>query len=181
MRLDDCNEAVPDLNFIIDHYDAPLADKYIFAHGHDRAWHYHGDFFDALHKLLNSTYFRNLSYGGVFGGDYATGAWGPGEAEWAGPLYQFVFGGTSMPSEPIEWPNQRPCCSTFWVNSELVRNRKKEDYIHIRDRLREWSRTHRDAKPNPAYYCGRTMEYTWHILFTKKAFINSCHVCQTDK
>ena len=179
-RFYDCNEAVPYLNFVIDNYDKPLADKYIFAHGHDTSWHYQGDFFDALESLLSSAYFRKMQYGGVFRGYYYTGAWGDGEEWWARPLYKYVFGKTSMPKEPVEINNQRPCCATFWLNSELVRNRKKEEYIEMRDRLRQWSREHEDAKPDPAWYCGRTMEYNWHIIFTKKAFIDKCHLCQGE-
>jgi hypothetical protein len=174
----DCNEAVPYLNFLIDNYDTPLADKYIFAHGHDTSWHYQGNFFDALDNLLSATYFRKLSYGGVFRGNYFTGAWGDGEEYWAKPLYQYLFTGTSLPPEPIEDHNQRPCCATFWLNSELVWSRKKEEYILMRDRLRNWSHEHQTINPNPAWFCGRTMEYTWHIIFTKKAFIDACYLCQ---
>jgi hypothetical protein len=179
-RLFDCNEAVPCLSFIIDHYDHPLADKYIFAHGHDTSWHYQGNFWDALDSLLNSTYFRKMKYGGVFRGNYFTGPWGNNEEWWARPLHEFVFARTSMPPEPIEDRNQRPCCATFWLNSELVWSRKKEEYIVMRKRLREWSRIHAAMYPNPAYYCGRTMEYSWHIIFTKKAFVDKCHLCQGD-
>jgi hypothetical protein len=177
-RFWDCNEAVPYLNFIISHYDRPIADKYIFAHGHDTSWHYQGNFWDALDSLLTSTYFRKLKYGGVFRGNYFTGPWGEDEASWARPLHEFVFAGTSMPPKPIEENNQRPCCATFWLNSELVWSRKKEEYIVMRDRLREWSRMNEGMEPNPAYYCGRTMEYSWHIIFTKKAFVHKCHLCQ---
>lgn len=180
-RTIDCNEAVPYLNFIIDHYDKPLADKYIFAHGHDNSWHYQGDFFDALENLLNSTYFRKMSYGGVFRGYYFKGAWGDKEDWWARPLYRFIFKNTSMPADPIERNNQRPCCATFWLNSDLIKNRKKSEYIEMRNKLREWSITHADAKPDPAWYCGRTMEYNWHIIFTKKAYIEECHLCQGDQ
>ena len=179
-RFDDCNEAVPYLNFVIDNYDTPLADKYIFAHGHDTSWHYQGDFFDALESLLDSAYFRKMKYGGVFRGQYASGAWGENEEWWARPLYKYVFANTSMPPEPVEEHNQRPCCATFWLNSELVRNRKKEEYIEMRDKLRQWSRAHQDANPDPAWYCGRTMEYNWHIIFTKKAYVDRCHLCQGE-
>ena len=163
----------------VDH-DTPLADKYIFAHGHDTSWHYQGDFFDALESLLDSAYFRKMKYGGVFRGQYASGAWGENEEWWARPLYKYVFANTSMPPEPVEEHNQRPCCATFWLNSELVRNRKKEEYIEMRDKLRQWSRTHQDANPDPAWYCGRTMEYNWHIIFTKKAYVDRCHLCQGE-
>jgi hypothetical protein len=179
-RFIDCNEAVPYLNFVIDNYEKTLADKYIFAHGHDTSWHYQGDFFEALESLLTATYFRKLQYGGVFRGNYYTGAWGENEARWALPLYKFVFGNTSMPASPEEDKNQRPCCATFWLNSELIYSRKKQEYIEMRERLRLWSVRHMDADPNPAWFCGRTMEYSWHIIFTKRAFVDACHLCQGD-
>jgi hypothetical protein len=176
----DCHEAVPYLNFIIENYDRPLADKYIFAHGHEAAWHYAGNFFDALESLLRSTYFRKLKYGGVFRQTFSTGAWGDGEEHWARPLYSYVFKQTAMPAAPVEVGNQRPCCATFWLNSELIRNRKVTEYIAVRDALREWSKENRNMEPNPAYFCGRVMEYNWHILFTKKAFVDPCHLCQGE-
>jgi hypothetical protein len=177
----DCHEAVPYLNFIIENYDKPLADKYIFAHGHEEAWHYQGNFFEALDSLLKSTYFRKMKYGGVFRGTYATGAWGPGEGRWAKGLYRWIFNGTTMPPEPIETGNQRPCCATFWLNQELIKNRKVEEYVRVRDGLRDWSRRHADADPDPAWFCGRLMEYNWHILFTKKAYVDPCGLCQGEK
>jgi hypothetical protein len=176
----DCNEAVPYLNFIIENYERPIAKKYIFAHGHDTSWHYQGDFFDALESLLNSTYFRKMKYGGVFRGNYFTGPWGENEEKWARPLYKFIFKNTSMPKEPVVERNQRPCCATFWLNSELVWSREKSEYVEMRDRLREWSKRNAGVKPDPAYFCGRTMEYSWHIIFTKRAFVDKCHLCQGE-
>jgi hypothetical protein len=177
-RASDCNEAVPFLNFLIRHYDAALAERYLFAHGHNRAWHYQGDFFAALETLRASRYWRRNDYGGLFRGWYAGGAWGADERWWAEPLYRFVFANTSLPAEPIDRGNFRPCCSTFWFKAALVRGRPKDEYVAIRDRLRAWSAAHADARPSPAFYCGRIMEYNWHILLAGRAYIPRCHFCQ---
>jgi hypothetical protein len=177
-RANDCNEAVPLLNFVIRHYDEPLAARYVFAHGHNYGWHYQGDFFDGLRALFRTRYWRRREYGGVFKGFYAGGAWGTDEGWWARPLYSFVFSNTSMPMLPIETNNFRPCCATFWFNSALIRTRKKDEYITIRERLREWSRTHQNLNPTPAFYCGRIMEYNWHILLANRSCIPRCHFCQ---
>jgi hypothetical protein len=174
----DCNEAVPLLNFLIRHYDSPLAEKYIFAHGHNAGWHYQGDFFTALDTLLASRYYRKNEYGGIFRGWYAGGACGRSEDWWAEPLYRFVFANTSMPAGPISANNFRPCCSTFWFRAALVGNRRREEYVAIRDRLREWSRVHSRMNPNAAFYCGRIMEYNWHILLSRRAYVPRCHFCQ---
>lgn len=167
----DCNEAVPILNFLLTTYDKPLAEKYVFLHAHEEAWHYNRDIFSQLPLLLSSNYFRSRSFGGVFGRYFSDDAWGPGEEEWARPLYHFLFNGTSMPTEPIRKKNQRPCCSTFFMNSELVRTRQKWEYRQIIDRLRAWSRRHMDIERGPAYWCGRVLEYNWHLLISNKSYI----------
>jgi hypothetical protein len=176
----DCHEAVPYLNFVIDNYDSNLADKYIFVHGHDRAWHYQGSVLTAIGTLINTRYFRNQNFGGLFKAEYAGGACGEGESGWAGPLYRFLFANTSMPTQMVTESNQRPCCGTFWMNSELVRTRPKEEYVLIRDRLREWSKENMDRTPSAAWFCGRMMEYNWHILFANTSYISKCWFCQGD-
>jgi hypothetical protein len=55
----DCNEAVPMLNFLIDHYDNPLAAKHIFLHAHETAWHYFRPVFDQIRDVIALDYFRN--------------------------------------------------------------------------------------------------------------------------
>lgn len=175
-RFIDCNEAVPILNFIIDNYERPLARRYIFTHGHEYAWHFTGNLFRALKILMQTSYWKTQKYGGLFQNWWRDKACGPGEA-WSDPLYHYVFSNTSMPSEPVDDNNQRPCCATWWMDSDLVHSRTKSEYITIRDRLRQWSMEHMTARPNPAYYCGRTMEYTWHILFSKSAYVEACKEC----
>jgi hypothetical protein len=152
----DCHEAVPYLNFIIDNYNRPLADKYIFAHGHETAWYFTGNFFEALETLLRLTYFRKLTYGGVFRQAYRTGAWGDEEEHWVRPLYSQQQ--TTMPATLIERGTHHPCCGTFWLNTKLIHNRKMREYIAVRDALREWSRENRNMNPNPVYFCSRVME-----------------------
>lgn len=173
----DCNEAGLYLDFIIKHYDRPLAKTYIFAHGHELAWHYPISLLTAINKAIQTRYFKKQNFGGIFDTMYSQGPYSPIEIDWAPRLYKFVFNGTSMPSKIIENHNQRPCCSTFFVKSDQIRNRKKEEYIHIRKKLTYWSQLHSAERPNPAYYCGRIMEYSWHILFTNQSYIPVCWQC----
>lgn len=170
-NLIDCHEAVPMLDFLINNYEKPLAHKYIFIHGHDRAWHHPTSIFTQLRYLINSSYFQNQEFGGIYNQFYARGCWGPKEAHWAGPLYEYLFRDTSMPQEQNCKENQRPCCATFFMSSSLTQTRPKSEYILIRDRLRQWSREHVAISKGPAYYCGRSLEYTWHILLANKSFI----------
>jgi hypothetical protein len=162
------------LSFVIDYYDQPLADKYIFVHAHDRSWHYDTDLFTAIARLRKSRYFLTNSYGGVFRNHWGIGAWGRRlHGVWARGLYAEIFGNTTMPRRPIWAHNQYPCCATFFMNSRLVKTRQKSEYILLRWRLRQWSRKWSMVKPNPAHYCGRTMEWTWHILFSNRTYIRN--------
>jgi hypothetical protein len=169
----DCHEAVGYLTFLINHYEQPLAEKYLFVHGHDTAWHEPENVFDVLPRLLKSEYFANYTYGAIYPnvfGDRAFGRPTERRRSWAEPLYRYLFANTSMPELPIDKGNRRPCCATFFMSSELVWTRKKKEYILIRDRLREWSRQHERYR-STALRCGWLMEFTWHILFTKNASV----------
>jgi hypothetical protein len=66
------------------------------------------------------------------------------------------------------------------MNSEFRYSRTKEEYIEMKERLRVWTVRHMDADPNPVWFCGRTMEYSWHIIFTQRAFVDACHICQSE-
>jgi hypothetical protein len=176
-----CNEAVPYLNFIIANYDRPLARRYVFVHGHEYAWHYHGSLFSRLRKVMNTAHWKNGTYGGLFGnGSPVT----PEDRVWASPLYRYVFHDISMPLEPFFTAGRWPCCGTFWVDAASIRRRAKHDYILVRDRLMEWSyqaadpaRSHRrsafgpiphrpqiDSDRSPTWYCDRLAEYSWEML-----------------
>jgi hypothetical protein len=86
--------------------------------------------------------------------------------------YQYMFHNTSMPPHMIDANNLFPCCATFFVDSDLVRTRSKDEYLLIISRLRQWSKEHpRVRNQEPAVYCGRVMEYTWHILLTNRTNI----------
>ena len=101
----DCNEAGLYLDFIIQHYDRPLAKTYIFAHGHELAWHYPISLLTAINKVIQTRYFKKQNFGGIFDTMYSQGPYSPIEIDWAPRLYKFVFNGTSMPSKMIEKHN----------------------------------------------------------------------------
>jgi hypothetical protein len=169
-RFYDCNEAVGFLTFVIDHYDKPLARKYIFAHAHDRAWHYREDFFEVLGRLRRSEYFHLRKYGAIFPSGRGKEQWGE-DAWWGIPLYDFLFKNSSLKQQAFEIGNQWPCCATWFMDSSLVKTRPKEDYIEWRRKLRIWSIRNGDIKPNPAFYCGRVMEWNWHVIFANTSYI----------
>ena len=169
----DCREAVPMLNFMIATYDHPLADKYVFLHGHENSWHYRPNIFEQTHKLLNTSYFWNEDFGGVYRRFYTVG---PQSFEpWAWPIYSYVFDNTTMaPDTANRRPakNHHPCCATFFTKSSLIQRRPKSDYIRIVERLREWSRRHKHwGRRGPAVFCGTVLEWSWHLLLTNKTRI----------
>ena len=167
----DCHEAVPMLTFLIENYDAPLAEKYVFIHGHEFAWHHTGSVSRRLASLINTRYFKQEDFGGLFEKFYAKTAWGAKEDSWVLPLYKYLYEGTSMPHEPARTGNQHPCCATFFMNASLTRTRSRQELIHIRNRLRQWSRENANIRLGPSYYCGRALEYTWHLLLANKSFV----------
>jgi hypothetical protein len=166
-NLIDCHEAVPILEFLIEVWDRPRARRYIFVHAHETSWHYPQSVFDQIHRIKLSRYFRKNKFGAVF----------PIYIEGHGGLmdesqYQYVYQNTSMPLRMINDNNFYPCCATFFVDSDLVRTRSKFEYGLIISRLRQWSREHSTFRNRkPAVFCGRVMEYTWHILLTNQTFI----------
>jgi hypothetical protein len=163
----DCHESVPMLTFLIDNYDQPRARKYIFIHAHETSWHYRRPVFDQIHQVIASDYFRQTPYGAIFP-IYNRGKGGAMSPS----MYRYIYQNTSMPRHIIEKENFRPCCATFFVDSELVRTRAKKEYETIRSSLRQWSRENsRPGGHDPAFYCGRVMEYTWHILLSNKSNI----------
>jgi hypothetical protein len=173
----DCHEAVPMLTFFIEHYDRPLARKYIFIHAHETSWHYRRLVFDQIREIVATDYFKQNSFGDVF----PVHCRGKGRIM-TESMYRYVYRNTSMPPHTIQTHNHRPCCATFFVDSSLVHTRSKHEYRTIRSRLRQWSRDHpilyrrvgnRTRRVHPAFYCGRTMEYTWHLLLANRTHIPS--------
>ena len=78
-----------------------------------------------------------------------------------------------MPNMSLEG-HLYPCCATFFMLSSLIETRRKEEYVYIIDRLRNWSKLHESISRGPAHYCGRMMEYNWHVLFTGRRWIEPC-------
>jgi hypothetical protein len=159
----DCKEAVPMLNFFIQNYDRPLARKYIFLHAHETSRHYPRPVFDQVHEVTSLDYFRRNQFGAIFP-RYCNGSGMYHE------VYAEIFANTTMPPTSISSNNVRPCCATFFVDSRLVQTRAKSEYELIRTRLRNWSKQHPSyAGGDAAYFCGRVMEWNWHILLANRS------------
>ena len=172
-KFHDCKEAVPYLNFIIDHYDSQIAHKYIFIHAHRTSWHYKEDVFKRIKKLVDSEYFVKEQYNALFPEMWCGE---PASVENMDKIYQemapFVFSKTSM-LDDYKGSKPMPCCASFAVDSNLFYTRTKEEYIQIRENLKIWSKN--STEKIPGDYCSRLMEWTWHILFTKKKTIQKIY------
>ena len=171
-NLLDCREGVPMLNFMIETYDHPLAERYVFLHGHENAWHYKPGIFQQMEQLMQTDYFWNEEFGGLYKRFYTVGPqW---FEKWAWPIYAYVFANTTMgPDTANKRPekNHHPCCASFFTKTSLLHKRPKSDYIRIRDRLRDWSRLHPHWRRGAAHYCGTVMEWSWHLLLANKTKI----------
>jgi hypothetical protein len=152
---------------MITHYDAPLARRYIFIHGHETAWHYDWPVSTQIPCIMETSFWHTNQYGGVF--PVYSGAWSPRTKGWGHNLYSYVFRGTSMPPKPLQY-GWWPCCATFWVDSALIRTRTKAEYILVRKRLIQWSVDH-NRMVSPAWFCGRIMEYHWALWLTNRTHI----------
>jgi hypothetical protein len=176
-----CNEGNSFLEFLISVYDRPIASRYVFAHDHAYSWHYRSGFWNALSRVMSTPYWREHKYGGIFKGYWKIGQTGPWggieERPWVTEIYKIFYAGTSMPVEAV-WNNSFPCCSTFFFDEELIRNRSKDEYIRIRQQMRAWVKQNLHMPhPGHAYKCGRVFEFTWHMLLTRSGFVPYCHEC----
>jgi hypothetical protein len=155
------------LEFLIQTWYVPLARRYIFIHAHETSWHYKRNVFEQIHRLTLSPYFREHDYGAVFPSyDLYHGR------DMSEEMYFYVYHNTSMPPHTIDEDNLRPCCSTFFVDSDLVRLRTAQEYRLIISRLRQWSRENPTFNGwLPSVFCSRIMEYTWHILLSNRTSI----------
>jgi hypothetical protein len=173
---DYCQEAGTMIDFAIEQYYRPFAKRYVFAHAHDWSWHYQPDFWTAFDHVYGKEYWKTHRFGAIYSHYWHVIPWPPDEEVWAIALYHEIFAGTSMPPEPIR-NTSRMCCSTFFVDSELIRNRPVDEYLLIRRRIRNWTLHHQDWKPSPGYFCGRVFEYSWQLLFGQTPSVERCREC----
>lgn len=165
------------LDFIIQTYDNPLAEKYIFAQGHDNASHYRVDFWERIKYLSTTKYFQNSKCGAIYCDYHHFGV-----EEEALPLLNLGF----MTNEYLlsnhitnvnifihdKRKDDIPCCSTFFVTPELIRRTPLEEYKRIRKALIEYVIKNGDKNmPNQGenYNAGIYLEYAWFLFFKLKS------------
>lgn len=163
---DYCYEAVPYLKFIYDHYDC-LHGKIIFIHGHEFSWHYSSSVFRIVEERIKSKQFKNDQFGTIYN-FYAQERVPWKIEEKFNYLFKYVFHDTPM----MDYYNMSFlrffCCATFFVDARNFLIRPRNLYKLLIDRLIDYS--HKNQ--NPAYFCGRIMEYTWQLLLANLPIVN---------
>lgn len=177
-----CKETGPYLKFIIDNYDIPLAEIYIFVHGHIKSWHYIQPIERMIGELLNSydNYLSKEDYGGI-------------ECVWnycptltgnvVNNIFIDLFSNTSIPSK-VPSAFSYPCCSSFFVNSKSLKIRSKDEYITLLNNMERWSVDNYNksySKSNPGIICGRVYEMMWNRIFSNVELVKKPPYCKSFK
>lgn len=161
---DECHEAVPYLRFIYEHYD-DLEGKIFFVHDHEYSWHYPRSVFTLVQKRMKSQQFKKDKFGTLtYWQVQAHIPWQ--KTKVYTELFDEIFHGTSMMKFRNISSYQFYCCASFFVDAENFKIRPREEYKLFIDRLINYSHHHE----NPAYYCGRIMEYTWQLVLNEQLF-----------
>jgi hypothetical protein len=145
----DGHEAGPMIRFFGDYWGRFRRTKLIFAHAHDRSYHYPGGtIWDYIDRLVQTEYFRTHEFGNVIGGGSFLGVAfrKSGNTTWAQmdsdtwwmnmtDYALFLFRNTSFMGVPwTEW--HMPCCSTFFMDSELIMRHPQWEYRILMERIR---------------------------------------------
>ena len=156
-----CHEAPYMLDFLYNWYDNLTEETVVFTHGHTESWHIK-NITKSVERIRNTEYFKLQPYGGF---DDAVWKWVCDSFHYQ-DMYSYMFNQTSVPRVWTRF-GIYPCCSTFFVKTEQIRKKKKEEYLQIYKNLEEWVK----INPNLQWHCGRFFEYTWHLLLADQMVI----------
>ena len=171
----DCREGSLYLTFIINHYDDPVADYYIFAHGHEVSWHYLEPLSSVIRKVIqhpenfekpmcglyNFLVQRHLGFGNPYAEIYS---------HTFKKLKSYFYPSIDYSTDVVM---EFPCCSTFLVRVSEIQKRPKEDYIMIRRNLRKFAYNAKNIA-NISYQCGLTLEFLYHYIFANLTDLSIC-------
>ncbi|KAG8207305.1 hypothetical protein GTR04_5318 [Trichophyton interdigitale] len=165
-------EAMVFLTYIIDRYDS-LPGNIFFHHAKRFQWHNDDPNYDALNLLqqfrldyLKEEGYTNLRCDWALGCPSAIRPWVdaivflPNEHISSKHVYKKSFE-QLFPDQSVPETVGVACCSQFAVRREIIQQRPKSDYI----RYRKWLL---DTEFSDQF-SGRVFEYSWHIMFGKKA------------
>ena len=156
-----CKEAPYMLDFLYNWYDNLTEETVVFSHHHTSSWHIK-NITEALENTRYTEYFYNESYGGF---SNAVWKWNCDQPKYQ-DIYPYIFDNTSMPRVWTRF-GIYPCCATFFVKTEQIRKRPKEEYLQIYKNLEKWV----ERNPNQGFDCSRLFEFTWHLLLAQTKII----------
>ena len=162
---DECHEAVPYLRFIYEHYE-DLEGKIFFVHGHEYSWHYPQSVFQLVKQRMKSKQFKNDPFGSLTYWQVQTHIPWQIEGRFT-ELFNDIFYNTTMMKFKDIQSYQFYCCASFFVDANNFKIRPRYEYKLFIDRLINYSHHH----SNPAYYCGRIMEYTWQLVLNEQTHV----------
>lgn len=155
-------EAVAYLRYIIDHY-SNLSSSIAFVHAHRTSWHQKdpSDIVIALKTLQWNKYNYMPLTSAMTYAEFKQGTNDP-QSTVNYEIWRNVLQ-TELGSPP-ENGIRAPCCATFAVKKEAILTHPKEFYRNIMNYIL--------SSPHSDQLTGRTLEYTWHMIFGQSAHIN---------
>ena len=156
-----CGEAPFMLDFLYNWYDNLTEETIIFSHGHTTSWHI-PNITESVDNARDTDYFKEQPYGGF---PEASWKWSCDYYEYQ-EMYSIFFDNTTMPRIWTRF-GIYPCCATFFVKTEQIRKREKEEYLTILKNVENWAL----INPKKPAQCGRLFEFVWHLLLTNKTEI----------
>jgi hypothetical protein len=186
----DAREAGVILRWVIEHYGQVAERKVFFIHYHDRAWHIPmGTIWDNIARVVARRTFWVEEFGYVARTLMIYIPPRSRECTWIKnpEIIPWLFRGTSMAAQlGKSW--EMVCCSTFWLNTDLLWQRPRQDYVRLLQKINtlmragfcavfNWSvchdpnfqRTHsRKGRAEENYLLGQTMEGLWGIVLANR-------------
>jgi hypothetical protein len=188
----DAREVGQLLRFAYQYYDLISEKKIIVIHAHDRSGHYRGNIWDEIQHLVSTDYFWKEDFGVIIrrptpvlftkfntSGPVLNSISYPFQVyPDVGRVMQFCFRRTSIENYSFNETWEVPRSSTFFMNSILLKTRKRDDYKimlqNVNDlvtegicELLQWVKC-----PIPRWFYNAAVGYVWErawaFIFTNK-------------
>lgn len=170
------------IDFFLKFYNNPIASKYIFIHSHDTSWHYKTNVFDRINYIVNTKYYKNNEYGGIFckynyfGIDKNDLLNMEGVRPVDDYLKQFKEVKYAIDTQ-IEEKHMSPCCSTFFITPNIIKSQTFDFYRKLKIHLMNYvimksnNNENDDEVFNHNRWAAIWLESMWHQLFNAKRVV----------